>query len=672
MAVLVLLCLSIWIRIIVATFTPLYSETDKAYIHILDNSNFTQFLSQPDPHTSLPSATWIQFYNSWCGHCQKFSPIFKSLATDVKDWSSVIKLAVIDCSEDRNAEICRDYEIYMYPSMRYFPPSFKAMRDYSSTKPATFQRDSFGSGAEITGVRYDGELDTIGPLRKGMITALMSTYTNSSISIPGHWPTLQAINASSKSQLIQSLNAKSTIPILVVLESSDSQVASELILDFASQQDKVNIFRVSNASESLLKELATSVPSLLELTHTPDATFKVHCCTGETASKDKDVRSTFRSIVASKFLPELVSKSSSANNSDNNDQIRRPDVKANRQVEVVVANTPVYSVDLHNALRFSIYNQVAMHAKLNESQLNAFKKFIHVVAEYFPFEDDKAAGFIRLLKGWLSKKTHSISTDDLINEMSKFEEDYSLPEMKPYKGCAGSTARYRGFPCSLWTMFHTLTVAEYLKRNKSTIDAQSDDELSDHAVLPAMKDFIINFFGCTECAQHFAVESDKMEEKLVNPNSSVLWLWQTHNRVNKRLAGDLSEDPMHPKIQFPSAKMCPLCHKSPEHSTPPIFDEKEVFKYLLARYRSESIVKGPARVSMSPHANAVPVGSKLSIGSTNITSAYYSLLNRTDITLFILLYSSSVVLLVGLFLYFKLRGRRKKHSPLLNQRLEHV
>lgn len=662
MAILIILCLSIWIRVILATFTPLYSESDKPYINILDNTNFTQILASPDPHTNLPSATWVQFYNSWCGHCQKFSPIFKSLATDVKDWSSVVKLAVIDCAEDRNSDICRDYEIYMYPSLRYFPPSFKAMRDYSKPKLDTFQRDSIGSGPEITGVRYDAELDTIEPLKKGIITALRTTY-NSSI-VPSHWPALDAIFAESKSQLVRLLPIGNAIPILLVVEPSSSTVGSELILDFSSKQDKLKIFRVTNETDQLLKELFpsgySSSPTLLELIRKPDYSFQVLCCDAQTSSKDKDLRSTFSSIIIHKYLPQLATKSPHVNS----DQIKRPE--QHHQIEVIEVNSPVYSVDLHNALRYSIYNQVTRHAKLNETQLNAFKNFLRIVEAYFPFVDDKASVFIKHLNRWISSKNHYVTADEIISEMTQFEEDYSLPEMKPYKGCAGSSPRYRGYPCSLWTMFHTLTVAEYLKRSKSTTNQlRSDDESEgDHAVLPAMKDFIINFFGCTECAQNFAKESEKMEESLIRPNSSVLWLWRTHNSVNKRLAGDLSEDPAHPKVQYPPRKICPLCYKAGSST---IYSETEILKFLLDRYQADSIVVDSTQLRIDKFAKPLTAfpssaSSSSKVLSMNMTSAYYSLLNRTDITLFVLLYASSVVLLVVIFVYFRMRRRKKLHG----------
>ena len=58
-----------------------------------------------------PQAWLVEFYNSWCGFCQRFAPSWKALATDVKGWSDLVKVAAIDCSEDENTPICREYEI---------------------------------------------------------------------------------------------------------------------------------------------------------------------------------------------------------------------------------------------------------------------------------------------------------------------------------------------------------------------------------------------------------------------------------------------------------------------------------------------------------------------------------------------------------------------------------
>lgn len=46
-------------------------------------------------------------------------------------------------------------------------------------------------------------------------------------------------------------------------------------------------------------------------------------------------------------------------------------------------------------------------------------------------------------------------------------------------------------------------------------------------------------------------------------DDAILWLWTAHNTVNKRLRKDVTEDPIFPKIKFPSAEMCLTCRRRP-------------------------------------------------------------------------------------------------------------
>lgn len=58
-----------------STKTGLYSAEDKVF-------QLTTFNFNENVYNS--SSAWVvQFYNSWCGHCIKFSPIWKELAADI-------------------------------------------------------------------------------------------------------------------------------------------------------------------------------------------------------------------------------------------------------------------------------------------------------------------------------------------------------------------------------------------------------------------------------------------------------------------------------------------------------------------------------------------------------------------------------------------------------------
>lgn len=85
-------------------------------------------------------------------------------------------------------------------------------------------------------------------------------------------------------------------------------------------------------------------------------------------------------------------------------------------------------------------------------------------------------------------------------------------------------------------------------------------------VLIAMRDYITSFFSCEDCATHFRQESkDLTFERLRHteqPAYSVLWLWDTHNRVSKRLSVDPAAN-LRPKSWFPSFRLCPKCYRRP-------------------------------------------------------------------------------------------------------------
>lgn len=70
-------------------------------------------------------------------------------------------------------------------------------------------------------------------------------------------------------------------------------------------------------------------------------------------------------------------------------------------------------------------------------------------------------------------------------------------------------------------------------------------------------------------------------------DASILWLWKAHNTVNKRLVGEASEDPLHPKIQYPSRAACPSCWTRPGSVSP--FRVREVLLFLKNVYSKDAL-----------------------------------------------------------------------------------
>lgn len=67
---------------------------------------------------------------------------------------------------------------------------------------------------------------------------------------------------------------------------------------------------------------------------------------------------------------------------------------------------------------------------------------------------------------------------------------------------------------------------------------------------------------------------------------------QVNERVGKDEKDGSYEDPLHPKIQWPTPAMCPKCHPLAAAPDNKEWDEVEVLKFLRSFYRSEGAFAG--------------------------------------------------------------------------------
>jgi protein disulfide-isomerase-like protein len=60
----------------------------------------------------------VDFYASWCGHCQRFAPVYESLAETLQDRESPTRLFKIDAF--KYPSIRAHWEIHGFPTLEYF------------------------------------------------------------------------------------------------------------------------------------------------------------------------------------------------------------------------------------------------------------------------------------------------------------------------------------------------------------------------------------------------------------------------------------------------------------------------------------------------------------------------------------------------------------------------
>ncbi|CAH1270937.1 QSOX2 [Branchiostoma lanceolatum] len=359
----------------------------------------------------------------------------------------------------------------------------------------------------------------------------------------------------------------------------------------------------------------------------------------------------------------------------------------------------VHMTDLLSALTYTFKQEIAGRQELEGQTLQAVKDFVNVLAKYFPGSSGVSA-FLHNINRRLHQSKTKITYKEWALMLDEQEEvSPLLPEVR-WVGCRGTQPHRRGYSCSLWLLFHTLTVQQA---------AEPDPTQSSQSVLLAMRGYITTMFGCQECGKNFQKEAVNMETEVATPEDAILWLWRTHNRVNKRLHGDLSEDPQFPKVQFPPAWLCPSCRKVQEKDSKLMWDEGQVLQFLKRHYGSANFIydnpslqgvdPGPhfhlqptmARQSepQQPHKQTSQQGlvgvhvkdlqgglhrrrdpnfgvkvERLSGNKKSLSQAGW-VFSNLDISMCVMLYVLSSALVVGLYVLFIVKRRRRRRTPLV-------
>ncbi|XP_019741251.1 sulfhydryl oxidase 2 [Hippocampus comes] len=571
----------------------LYSPSDP--LSVLSGSSLTATVSNS-------SCGWlVQFMSSWCGHCVQFSPTWKALARDVQDWQQAVKLAVLDCAQEINYDVCKEYNIQLYPTFKYFPA-------YS---PPT------DKGTTYTVVDRD-----VQSVRQLMVDILQNHSS--------HTPALQPY---SSVQILPLLGQRSDHYTAIIVEDQHSYVGREVTLDMWSYSG-VHVRRVLGSDAALLDTLnITALPHFSLLN--PDGT---HAHVDTSSSSAKPLR--FFITWCLRSLPGVRRRFDA--HLDN--------VPAPPQVTAVpssswthVDSSKVYMADLESALHYILRVELASHPTMEGEELQVLKDFVTLIAKLYP-GGGPVVKLMERLSDWLNglplKQIAYQAVLDLLDNKMRTADAFLSPGLN-WVGCRGSREGLRGYPCAFWTLFHVLTVQQHHKPQ-----ALANTGLAGaRGVLTVMRGYMRHFFGCRQCGRHF----DSASTTLTSVNSTgeqLLWLWHVHNQVNLRLAGSLSDDPGFPKRLWPDPSMCAPCHE--EQAGARVWVREEVSRFLQRHYADDNL-SSRTYTGTFRRLPADDDGEKLA-GFSGV-----------ELSLCVVLYVSSCVVLLFLF-FFRVRARRWKPS----------
>lgn len=196
----------------------------------------------------------------------------------------------------------------------------------------------------------------------------------------------------------------------------------------------------------------------------------------------------------------------------------------------------VFASDLEKAIQYSIVKEIGSRAVLSTEHMSVIYLYLDVISQYAPVRQE-IVDFVVSLKEWpVRMGLQTIRKRDYkrkVNELTRLYRPFDgTPE--EWRGCKGSQPEYRGYPCSLWTLFHTLMTNAAIQGDPGMINNGSS------TVARAMVGYIKSFFSCRHCADNFAMKVDTLGFLPRTPQDSVLWLWQIHNMANSMLMGRIT------------------------------------------------------------------------------------------------------------------------------------
>ncbi|GET90627.1 hypothetical protein, conserved [Leishmania tarentolae] len=241
-----------------------------------------------------------------------------------------------------------------------------------------------------------------------------------------------------------------------------------------------------------------------------------------------------------------------------------------------VEDTTFHVTDVANAFFETLYHEVALGGLESAARRRALFQFLRIVQQRLPgLGADVLLYYMNASRGPNDSQSSgaafsSFSIGDWQNLVLSAGIPYKgTPRHLSWRTCRGSSWRYRGFPCGMWLLYHSLTV--------NTAGGAGNNNAE---VLPIILEYARHFFACDSCLAHFL----RFQPDDTDP---VLQLWRFHNEVNRRLAmpGE-GEDPLVPKKIFPTVEQCPTClYTDVAGKEEDRFVETEVSKYLRSRYK---------------------------------------------------------------------------------------
>eukprot|EP00397_Hematodinium_sp_SG-2012_P041706 GEMP01045992.1.p1 GENE.GEMP01045992.1~~GEMP01045992.1.p1 ORF type:complete len:413 (+),score=55.66 GEMP01045992.1:95-1333(+) len=191
----------------------------------------------------------------------------------------------------------------------------------------------------------------------------------------------------------------------------------------------------------------------------------------------------------------------------------------------------------------------ATSAGLSDEVWQLAKNYVRFAAQHFP--NGALQDSLRSFSAFLSERKPTSEAEWRADLMSRFPGVMR----ESYKSC-------KTYTCAQWSLFHLLA------------QAVEEEVFPRQEFYNFVSIFADNFFGCTDCRDHFKAMLNRDEKERVDMPVN-LWFWKAHNEATARIYfGN--------RVAWPPAKICSGCWKADGKP-----NMEEIKRFLHHGYRED-------------------------------------------------------------------------------------
>lgn len=382
-------------------FSGLYGPSDG--VSIITAANYKKAIYQQ------PKASFLEFYNSYCGACQRFATTWKAIAQNTSSWGSIVQIGAIDCASDENNDICREYEIMRYPTMRYFPPHYPP-------------------GAKQFGLNLDHLLV---PTEIELVDVLTSHLMNETNGGP-EWPKFEKFEGKRWKDIFEDALLDTKF-VYVVSSELPGLLAQQVLLDHVGV-DFVDVRIVDAETSTLIADANFKLGAVDQL-----GNFHALAMVEATRASIADSITLHLKQHHLSIRTTAAPKDSEMENSTDSvgDLLDRFYYDKARSTKPI----PLFRADLEQAIRNTLNHEVVQHETIAGESLSALRNFVSVLTRYYNFGNKNS--FRKLLDFLMEPSRTEVKGSDFQSFLQKL--DPPVTREGRYIGCFSTHRGLRPF-----------------------------------------------------------------------------------------------------------------------------------------------------------------------------------------------------------------------------------